>query len=58
MSELNSTDREIQGTNVFTGVLLFLSAVIAIAFLAGTSPDMGAKAVAHVAQASTQQVAS
>lgn len=54
MSDLNSTDREIRGTNVFMGVLIFLSAVLALAFLAGTSPDMGNRAAAHVAQASAQ----
>jgi hypothetical protein len=58
MSDLNTTDSEIRGTNVFMGVLLFLSAVMAIAFLAGTSPDMGNKAATHTAQISTEQTAS
>ena len=34
------TDREIIGANALTGVLIFLTAVLAVAFLAGTSPDM------------------
>ena len=54
----NSTDREIYGANALTGVLIFLTAVLAVAFLAGTSPDMGNHAVAHVAAISAQQVAS
>ena len=59
MSDLNSTDNEIRSTNVFVGVLLFLSAVMAIAFLADTWPDMGNRVTAHVAQiSSTQQAAS
>jgi hypothetical protein len=58
MSDLNTTDNEIRGTNVFMGVLLFLSAVMAIAFLAGTSPEMGTHAAAHVAQVTTEQTAS
>ena len=53
----NSTDREIYGANALTGVLIFLTAVLAVAFLAGTSPDMGSHA-AHVAAVATQQVAS
>ena len=58
MSDLNTTDHEIRGTNVFMGVLIFLSAVMAIAFLAGTSPDMGNRAAAHTALVATEQVAS
>jgi len=54
MSDLNTTDHEIRGTNVFMGVLIFLSAVMAIAFLAGTSPDMANHAAAHVAQIGAQ----
>ena len=54
----NSTDREIHVSNALTGVLIFLTAVLAVAFLAGTSPEMGNHAVAHVAAISTQQVAS
>jgi len=59
----NSTDREIYGANALAGVLIFLSAVLAIAFLADTSPSMGAHvqaAAAHVAaiSAAAQQVAS
>jgi hypothetical protein len=56
----NSTDREIYGANALTGVLIFLSFVLAIAFLAGTSPEMvnHAQAAAHVAAISTQQAAS
>jgi hypothetical protein len=53
----NSTDREIYGANALAGVLIFLSAVLAIAFLADTSPNMGAHA-AHVAAVVSQQVAS
>lgn len=56
MSDLNTTDNEIRGTNVFMGILLFLSIVMAVAFLAGTSPDMGNRAVAHVAQISNTHV--
>ena len=58
MSDLNTTDNEIRGTNVFMGVLLFLSAVMAIAFLAGTSPDMGNRALTHTAQVTSEQAAS
>jgi hypothetical protein len=56
----NSTDREIHGANILTGALIALTVVIAIAFLADTSPDMGAHAarVAHVAAVASQQVAS
>jgi hypothetical protein len=54
----NSTDGEIIGANALTGVLIFLTAVLAVAFLAGTSPNMGTRAQAHVAEISTQQVAS
>jgi hypothetical protein len=56
-----STDREIYGANVLTGVMIFLAAVLAVAFLAGTSPEMGAHAQAHaqtVAEIATQQSAS
>lgn len=56
-----STDREIYGANALTGVMIFLAAVLAVAFLADTSPDMGKHALAvasHVAQVSSQQVAS
>jgi len=38
--------------------MIFLAAVLAIAFLADTSPDMGKHAAAHVAAISTQQAAS
>ena len=54
MSDLNTTDHEIRGTNVFMGVLIFLSAVMAIAFLAGTSPDMANHVAAHAAQIGAQ----
>jgi hypothetical protein len=57
----NSADREIYGANALAGVLIFLSAVLAIAFLADTSPNMGVHAqavAAHVAAISTQQAAS
>jgi len=56
-----STDREIYGANVLTGVLIFLAAVLAVAFLAGTSPEMGAHAQAHaqaVAAIASQRAAS
>jgi hypothetical protein len=54
----HSTDREIYGANALAGVLIFLSAVLAIAFLADTSPDMANHALAHVAAISTPHVAS
>ena len=57
----DNSDREIFGANVLTGVLIFLAAVLGMAFLAGTSPEMGAHAQAHaqaVAVIATQQAAS
>jgi hypothetical protein len=54
----NSVDREIIGANALMGVMIFLAAVLAIAFLADTSPDMGKHAAAHVAAISTQQATS
>jgi len=56
-----STDREIYGANVLMGVMIFLAAVLGVAFLAGTSPEMGAHAQAHaqtVAAIAAQQAAS
>lgn len=40
-----STDTE-SGATALTGVLIALFVFLAIAFLAGTAPDMGAKALA------------
>jgi hypothetical protein len=60
-SSSDHTDREIYGANVLMGVLIFLAAVLAVAFLAGTSPEMGAHAQAHaqtVAAVVSQQAAS
>jgi hypothetical protein len=56
----NSTDREIYGANALTVALIFVTAVLAIAFLAGTSPEMGnhIQAAAHVASISAQQAQS
>jgi hypothetical protein len=54
-------DREIYGANVLMGVLIFLAAVLAVAFLADTSPDMAAHAQAHaqtVAAIAAQHAAS
>lgn len=51
----DTTTNEILGFNVLTGALIVLSVVLGLAFLAGTSPDMGQKAqrvtapAAHVA---------
>jgi hypothetical protein len=59
MSEFsNSTDREIHGYNFLVGALIFLSVVVGIALLADTAPNMGNRAVAHVAQATITQPAS
>lgn len=60
-SSSDHTDREIYGANVLMGVLIFLAAVLAVAFLADTSPEMGAHAQAHaqtVAAIVSQQAAS
>jgi len=41
-----STDTE-SGATALTGVLIALFVFLAIAFLAGTAPDMGIKALNH-----------